>query len=186
MTKSSCMWCGIMGLLVVWAMVLAGTLGATAASSQTSMTEVMLNIAEAIEVVSWPEASLTLSSVATPGEPVVSGALRFTVKCNSTWGIQVQSDESTGKLREFNVGTASYVTEGKISQKAVEWGLTTSGPWTGVSSSLTSIVTNKPATGDVGTAVTFYLRYVPGFNDVPLTGDGIYRIVLTYTAAVGY
>ncbi|HHW09067.1 MAG TPA: hypothetical protein GXX29_03730 [Firmicutes bacterium] len=160
--------------------------GVQAASSQSNSTEVSLNIAEAIEVVSWPEATMLLTSNAVPGQEVVSEALRFTVRCNSQWGIQVQSDETNGKLREYNTTTGQYVTDGRESQRGVEWGITQNGPWTPLSSTPTIMITNQAATGEIGSTISFYLRYLPGFNDVRLGADRIYRLVLTYTAAVGY
>lgn len=159
---------------------------ALASGTQSSTSAILLNVQEAIEVVNWPDASITLSSVAMPGQPVVSGALRFTVKCNASWGIQVKSDEAAGKMREFNVGTATYVTDGRTSQKSLEWGTSAAGPWTALSGTHMNIVTSMLPTGETGSDVSMYLRYTPGFNDVPLTGDRIYRSVLTYTAAVGY
>lgn len=167
--------------------MLAGTyVGTEGAQSHTSTTNVTLNIAEAIEVVSWPDADVLLGSSAVPGEESVSVALRFTVKCNAGWGVQVKSDETAGKLREYDTTGKQYVADGQTSQQALEWGPSPTGPWTSVSSTASGIATNRPATGEVGTTITYYLRYAPGFNDTPLGADRMYRIELTYTAAVGY
>lgn len=172
-------------VLALIATVFAGG-SVLAATTQTAATAVTVNIAEAIEVVSWPDTAILLTNAAVPGQPVISGALRFTVRCNSTWGIQVKSDEAAGSFREFDVSTNQYVADGRLSQSALEWSNTTSGPWTPVSSMNTSFIANQPATSEVGTTVSFYLRYIPGFNDIPLAADRIYHITLTYTAAVGY
>jgi hypothetical protein len=174
---------------VIWlamALVVGGSWTVWAATTQTNSTSLTLNIGEAIEVVSWPDASLNLDSSAVPGEEVVSGPLRFTVKCNSEWGIEVKSDEPTGRLQEFDPDTSAYVTDGRTSQNAVEWGSTPSGEWGVLQGTGVNIATNQLPTGESGKAITFFLRYCPGFNDIRLTEGHVYRTVLTYTATVGY
>ncbi len=172
-------------VLALIATVFAGG-SVLAATTQTAATAVTVNIAEAIEVVSWPDTAILLTNAAVPGQPVISGALHFTVRCNSTWGIQVKSDEAVGSFREFDVSTNQYVADGRLSQSALEWSVDSSGPWALVSGTNASVYSGLPLTGPVGTTVSFYLRYIPGFNDIPLAADRIYHITLTYTAAVGY
>jgi hypothetical protein len=174
---------------VIWlamALVVGGSWTVWAATTQTNSTSLTLNIGEAIEVVSWPDASLNLDSSAVPGEEVVSGPLRFTVKCNSEWGIEVKSDEPTGKLQEFDPDTSAYVTDGRTSQRALEWSPSASGPWSPLGSMSSNIVTSQPSTGEEGSQVECFLRYRAGFNDIRLTEGHVYRTVLTYTATVGY
>lgn len=176
-------------MAVIWlavALVAAGSWVSQAATSQTNSTSLTLNIGEAIEVVSWPDASLELHGSAVPGSEVVSDALRFLVRCNGEWVVEVRSDEPNGKLRQYDPGTKSYVTDGKTSQRALEWSPSPEGPWDPVGASGSSIGTRKPPTGTSGTEVTFFLRYCPGFDDVRLSEGHLYRTVLTYTASVGY
>jgi hypothetical protein len=165
----------------------AGGCGAVqAATTQSNSTSLTLNIGEAIEVVSWPDSTINLSSSAVPGEAVISDPLRFTVKCNTEWDIEVRSDEPAGKLRQFDPGTGSYLQDGHASQNSLEWADSPDGEWTTLQGTGTNIVTHQPPTGESGKSVTFFLRYTPGFNDVRLTEGHVYRIVLTYTATVGY
>lgn len=172
-------------ILIIIGYLFAGG-SALATTTQTAITAVTMNVAEAIEVVSWPDAAVLLTNAAVPGQPVISSALHFTVRCNSTWGIQIKSDEAAGKLREYDTTKNEYVADGRLSQRGLEWSGATSGPWTRVSSTLSSIVTNQPATEESGSTVSLYLRYNPGFNDIPLGADRTYHITLTYTASVGY
>ncbi len=177
---------GVLAALLGAASLLAGD-PALAATSQTATSSVSVNIAPAIEVVSWPPSAFTLSSAATPGTPVVSQPLNFTVKSNASWGIQVQSDSSDGRLREFDTGLGAYVMNGKTTNNSLQWGLTDSGPWTNLSSSPVPLFTAQSATGEAGASVAFLVRFTPTFSDQPLTTTGHeYRIQLTYTAAVGY
>ncbi|NLN17738.1 MAG: hypothetical protein GX162_00480 [Firmicutes bacterium] len=174
----------VIGLAVFF--VVGGCGAVQAATTQTNSTSLTLNIGEAIEVVSWPEASINLSGSAVPGEAVISGPLRFTVKCNTEWDIEVRSDEPTGKLRQFDPASGSYVNDGRTSQRALEWSLSMDDPWSPLTGTGSNIVTRQPATGEDGRQVEFFLRYRPGFDDIRLTDGHVYRIVLTYTATVGY
>ena len=44
----------------------------------------------------------------------------------------------------------------------------------------------QPPTGEEGTTLTFFLRVTPDFDATALPPGREYRIVLTYTAGVGY
>ncbi len=176
----------VINTIVFIGLSLLGGGQAWGAVSQTASTEVTMNIAAAIEVVSWPDAAVLLTGAAVPGQAVVSNALRFTGRCNSTWGIHGKSDDASGTVREFNVATSQYVADGKTSQRGLEWGPAAAGPWVTLSSTSALFTTNQPATTEAGATASLYLRYLPGFNDTPLGADRAYRIVLTYTAAVGY
>lgn len=165
---------------------LAAAVPAHASSSQSNTTNVSANVEEAIEVVEWPTASFTISSAAVPGQAVVSGALGFTVRANTSWGIQIRSDDADGKLREFNTGTAEFVTGGRTMKRALEWGLSSGGPWNLVRGAATTMVSEQPATGESGAAVAFFVRLQPSFDDIRLGPGREYRITLIYTVGVGY
>jgi hypothetical protein len=157
-----------------------------AGTTDVGTSEVMFSIGKAIEVVSWPTFSIALDSDGTPGQAAVSDVLSFTVKSNATWSLQIQSDGEDGKLREYNLTESVYVEDGKTSQNSLEWGLTPDGAWYPISDVPGTVFSSQPATGDAGTTVSMYVRYVPGFNDTPLPSGFVYRAVLTYTATVGY
>src|SRR5690606_35752884 len=90
------------GLLLAGALIVTAAESGWAASSQSGATTVTFNIAESIEVTSWPASAFTLASTATPGVPVVSGALNISVRSNTEWGLQISSDNDFGELREFD------------------------------------------------------------------------------------
>ena len=156
-----------------------------AAKTDIGTTTVKFNIAEAIEVVSWPAPEFTLSTTAVPGVPVVSGWLYVSVKSNASWGLQISSDDEEGRLREYDPGMGAYVMLGRRTSP-LEWAADLSGPWSHVSSTPTTMFTNQPPTGEDGATVGFLLRVVPSFDDEPLPPGREYRIVLTYTAGVGF
>jgi hypothetical protein len=157
-----------------------------AETTDVGTSQVTFNIGKAIEVVSWPIFSVSLDSEGAPGQASVSDVLSFTVKSNATWSLQIQSDSEGGKLREYSISESAYVESGKVSQNALEWGLTPDGNWYPISDESGTVYSSQPATGDTGATVSMYVRYVPGFNDVPLDSGFVYRSVLTYTATVGY
>ena len=159
--------------------------GAWAATTDVGTTTVSFNIAEAIEVTSWPAAAFTLSETAVPGVPVVSQTLSIVVRSNAAWGLQISSDESLGMLREYDRSLGGYVVGGQM-LGPLEWATNVNGPWTPVSSTPTNMFTNLPPTGEQGATVGFVLRVTPSFDDQPLSAGRVYRIVLTYTAGVGF
>ncbi len=88
-------------------------------------------------------------------------------------------------MREFDSGLGNYVAGGQ-SSGPIEWATNVNGPWTPISSTPTTMFTNQPPTGEDGTTVGFVLRVTPSFDDEPLPAGREYRIVLTYTAGVGF
>src|SRR5690606_20606981 len=73
---------------------------AAATPSDTGTTTVSFNIAEAIEVTGWPSAAFSLSDAGVPGAPTVSDVMSISVRSNTTWGLQVSSDNDGGLMRE--------------------------------------------------------------------------------------
>ena|GEM_PF-2149693 len=161
-----------------------GTSVARAASVETGQTTVTFSIAEAIEVVSWPPAVLSLGNDAIPGVPVVSDSLTITVKSNTEWGLQVAPDSPTGHLREFDTQIGAYDDLG-ARVGPLEWAVSLEGPWNELGSR-TTMFSRQPPTGEEGTTLTFFLRVTPDFDATALPPGREYRIVLTYTAGVGY
>lgn len=158
---------------------------ATAATSEVGSTVVTFSVAPAIEVTAWPQADLTLASDAVPGTPVISSPLTITVKSNAEWGVRIQSDTATGGLQEYDGMLQSYVTDG-FRTPAVEWATDPTGPWAPLGPSATPIATMRPPTGEDGLTLTLYLRVTPDFDVQPLRTGRQYRMVLTFTAGVGY
>ncbi len=107
-----------------------GTSVAWAASVETGQTTVTFSIAEAIEVVSWPPASVILGNDAIPGVPVVSDSLSITVEVERDVGIADQLLIPTdGTLREYDDSLGDYVVDGRR-VGPVEWATNSGGPWT--------------------------------------------------------
>lgn len=155
------------------------------AAVESGSTTVSFNIAEAIEVTAWPSATFTLAEASIPGVAVVSDVMSVTVRANAPWGLQVSSDTDGGMLREWDAGTASYVAGGAMSGP-VMWATNVNGPWTPVAPIPSTMFTGMPPTGVAGQSVGFVLRVTPTFDDQPLPAGREYRIVLMYTAGVGF
>ena len=158
---------------------------ATAATSEVGSTVVTFSVAPAIEVTAWPQADLTLASDAVPGTPVISSPLTITVKSNAEWGVRIQSDTATGGLREFDATAQVYITNG-LQIGPVEWATDLAGPWVPLNPTPTPVLSLRPPTGENGETVTLYLRLTPDFDVRPLDAGRVYRMVLTFTAGVGY
>lgn len=174
-----------LSVVVLILLALYGT-PSLAATSSSNSTVVSANVVEAIAVTQWPGSSVVLTGSAIPDTPVLSDSLSFVVKSNTLWGIQVSADEPSGKLREYDVASAVYVMNGRIVKTPIQWALTSGGPWTNLSATPTAIYTGQAKTGELGATVSFVLRLLAGFNDEKLPLGRDYRMVLTYTVAVGY
>ena len=156
------------------------------ASPGEHQTTVAVNIAESISVVAWPGEYLMLASGAMPGEVIVSPEQRFTVKANSTWGIEISCDVEQGRLREYDPGTNQYVMEGHVLENPLEWALSPGGPWQALSTAPQPLIATAGATGAEGQDVGFFLRFTSSYGDHPLGGGRDYRITLQYTAGLHY
>lgn len=159
-----------------------------AAHAETTVpgsTNVSLNVAEAIEV-TWPEQEIVLDSAAIPQVAIIYGPLTITVHCNTIWGVRIASDNLSGKMQQFSTQTGSYIDGGFLLANPVEWGTTFSGPWIDLTSSPVAAYSTMPSTGDSGSSVDLYLRVIPSYDDKVLSAGEDYRIVVNYTAGVGY
>jgi len=165
------------GLLALWGTGLAQ-------ANQTSTTTVSFTLAEVIEVLSWPNAALSIAGA--PDEAVVTGPLTFRVRANAPWGIYIRSEWADGRMREYDAVAGHYVPAGQVLSRGLEWGTTPTGPWSPVSGANSPLVEGMPPTGAQGTVVEFYLRQTTTFEDVSLPAGREYRIVLTYTAGLVY
>lgn len=170
--------------IVAWVMT-ATVGGAEAAKSQAGTTMVTFNIAEAIEVVEWPDSSFELSDEAVPGVPLVSSPLEIRVRSNAPWEVHISSDNDGGLIREYDVSAGGYVPGGN-SIGPLEWATSPSGPWEPLSTIPAAMFINQAPTGQAGDSVTFYLRVTPSFDDEPLSNGREYRIMLHYTVGVSY
>lgn len=162
-----------------------GMLPVHAATTDSGTTTVSFNIAEAIEVTAWPAATFSLADAGAPGVSVVSDVMTVSVRSNTSWGLQVHSDTDEGMMREFDSGTSTYVAGG-VSVGPVEWATNANGPWTPLSSVPAAMFADQPTTGEGGANAGFLLRVTPSFDDEPLPEGREYRIVLVYTAGVGF
>ncbi len=174
----------VAALVGVTMAVLMGTPSAWAATTDSGTTTVSFNIAEAIEVTSWPAATFSLADGAAPGVAVVSEGLSITVRSNSLWGIQISSDSGDGYLREYS-DVEGFIPDGHT-VGPVEWATSADGLWTPITSVPTPIFADQPPTGEAGASVGFLLRVTPTYDHQPLPEGREYRIVLVYTAGVGF
>ncbi|MBO8142096.1 MAG: hypothetical protein H0Z37_07970 [Firmicutes bacterium] len=158
--------------------------GAEPSSAASNMTVVSVTVMEVIEVLSWPQLHLNLEAV--PEQPAVIGPLAFEVRANGPWGIFFVGDSPEGRIREFDIASGTYVQGGRALSRALEWSLSPSGPWMTVPEDGAALVSGRPPTGAGSEAVEFYLRLWPTYDDVPLPEGREYRLVLTYTAGIGY
>lgn len=173
--------------VVLSVLCMAFWLAATAsAAADEGSTTLSANVAEVIEVLSWPAEVYSLGNLM-PGEEVTIGPLEFEVRSNVSWEILIASDSPNGELREYNLIGGYYVLDGATTQNALRWRWGESGAWTPLSQTAASLFGTQEATGDQSKTYSFYLSFLPSFNDMRLTDpDREYRIVLTYTVGARY
>lgn len=179
-SRALCLSGAILGLLC-GLLVMNGVAGAQAASHTTTVSFTLL---EAIEVLAWPSAGVPM--VAGPDEEAISGPFVFLVRANAPWGIRVRTDADDGRMREYDPNAAAYVPQGHVLSRSVEWSTTPNGPWYTTTAADVPVVSGRGPTGAQPAAVEFYLRQVTTYDDVTLPTGREYRIVLTYTAGLGY
>lgn len=168
---------------VAWALVGGGV----AQAMPSSTTFITANVGPALEVVQWPSTEFQLGENMVPGDPVVTSALVFHVRSNASWGVRISSDNSEGKLREYETAGKFFVADGKTTLHSLEWSTDVGGPFTPLSSTPATLHGAQAPTGEIGRTVGFVLRFEPSFDDKPLTEPTRrYAITLTYTAGVGY
>lgn len=157
-----------------------------AADSASHTTTIAARIAPVIEVIKWPESLVELPEDIVPGVPKVVGPLGLEIRSNTPWVVKVRSGAQDGRLAEFDRGTLTYVSSGMQVSTPVQWGLTTSGPWTNLNSTETP-VTGGQSTGEAGAKVNLYLKVEATFDDpVLLEEDHEYRMDLSYIVSVTY
>src|SRR5690606_23255433 len=113
----------------------------------SSTTVITFNIAEAIEVLQWPDVMFTLAEAALPGVPVVSPPLSITVRSNVPWGVMVSSNPPDGFLVEYDLVTKMTV-DGGHAIGPLEIAAAETGIWQELNGQDISIYTNEPATGE--------------------------------------
>lgn len=171
-----------MGIAMLGCLVINGT--AAAQRVHTATSSVSFTLMEVIEVLSWPSATVAMTGA--PDEPAVSGPLVFRVRANAPWGIYLRSDLPEGRMQEYDASVGEYVQSGRVLSQGLEWALSPGGPWTRVVPADAPLVSGMPPTGAEGTTVEFFLRQAATFQDLALPAGREYRIVLTYTAGLGY
>lgn len=182
-----------LGIKTLWIMVVVLTVGlfggggrtTLAAQPQSSTTVITFNIAEAIEVLQWPDVMFTLAEAALPGVPVVSPPLSITVRSNVPWGVMVKSSTPNGELEEYDTVTKMSVFGGET-VGPVEVAQKIDGPWEALNENGITVLSNELPTGETAETVSLYIRVVPSFDWVRLPTGREYRTTLTYTVGVGF
>ena len=175
----------IPGIAAVAAAVLAPAVPAHAVTGQQSVTADVANTLEA----TFPSAYAWGDLVPGPSGNT-SAAQSLTVKSNALWGVQVSTDLSDGRMKEFN-GSAYVAVTPKILTNPLQWRLSVLGgvaqgtSFAALSSTPASATSSQGITGDSGTALGFLLHQVASYADQRVSPN-LYRVQLTYDAAQGY
>lgn len=173
-------------LVVVASVVCAAFWTAAGIAAAEGSTTLSANVAEVIEVLTWPDEVYSLGDLM-PGEEITIGPLQFEVRSNVSWEIFIASDSPNGELREYDTAGQSYLMSGAQTQNPLRWRWGESGVWTPLSQTPASLFGIQPATGDASKTFAFFLSFLPSFNDIRLTDPNReYRIVLTYTVGARY
>jgi hypothetical protein len=116
----------------------------------------------------------------------------ITVSSNGSWGVRIGSDQTDGRMREWN--GAAYVGGSALAQP-LEWALTRTGTttqppaWAAISSSPATVASGQPSTCGLAVCsakeVGVTYRQVVGFGDRP-AGANDYRILVTFDASHGF
>jgi hypothetical protein len=114
------------------------------------------------------------------------------VKSNASWGLKISSDQTAGKMREWD-GSA-YVVSGNILANALQWALTSTGgtpvgspSYANLSSTATLVTGSQARTSDSGADVgTTFKQLVSYGDEAALAGGHSYRVLVTYDAAQGF
>jgi hypothetical protein len=107
-----------------------------------------------------------------------SSAQTILVKSNVSYGVQIKGDRSN--MTEFD---GSSFSAGALSE-AFEW-KEASGSYADISVSNASIVSSASPTPHAGTSTSVQYRQEALFDDEPVSGGNVYRVVLTFTATQG-
>ena len=172
--------------LIVMVLLTLGFGEALAGSQQTDTITVAVTIAESIEMVPWPGGLLQLSAAAVPDQAVISPPVSLKVRANAPWGLEIRSNMSDGRMKEFDKTAAAYVSGGAMLTNPLQWSTSPGGPWNDLSGDASSIVSSQPPSGKDGKDGVFYLRLEPDYEDLPLPEGRDYRIMLQYTAGLSY
>lgn len=187
------MTCMRLGIKTLWIMVVVLTVGlfggggrtTLAAQPQSSTTVITFNIAEAIEVLQWPDVMFTLAEAALPGVPVVSPPLSITVRSNVPWGVMLRSNRPDGLLAEYELGIGDFAVDG-VTVGPLEASTSPNGPWQELNDVGILVVSSQAPTGETAESVEMYLRVVPDFDWPRLPSGRDYRAAVTFTVGVGF
>ena len=168
------------------ALTLASTAGAaTSASGSQSVTADVANTLEA----TFPGA-YAWGSLDAGGTGAISDEQVVNVRSNASWGVQVASDISDGRMTEWT--GAAYVTPTpKVLTNALEWRMSSlGGVAQGTSfaslSNVQALVTGtQAATTDAGVDVGLRYRQAISYADES-AGSNDYRALVSFDVAQGY
>jgi len=173
--------------------LLAAVAAAPAASAATTATgtQAITGTPTAQLVATFPSA-YSFGTLTVGGSGNTSTEQVVNVKSNASWGVKISSDQTAGKMREWD-GSA-YVASGFILANPLQWALTTlagtpvgSPSYANLSSTATSVTTGQAATGDTGVNVgTTFNQLVSYADNASLTTGHSYRVLVTYDAEQGF
>lgn len=174
---------GVAGLAVL---TLAGSAaGATSATGSQSVTADVANTLEA----TFPGA-YAWGSLDAGGTGAISAEQVVNVRSNASWGVQVASDISDGRMTEWT--GAAYVTPTpKVLTNALEWRLSSLGgvaqgtSFAALSSVQALLTGTRPATADAGVDVGLRYRQAISYADEN-AGSNDYRALVSFDVAQGY
>src|SRR5690606_24308706 len=102
----------VVGIMALAVGLVRSPEAAHAAGTSVQTTTLRFNIAEAVEVTSWPTSEQILGATVSPGASARSDGLLISVKANAKWWLQISSDSEDGRLREYDLAQGDYVPNG--------------------------------------------------------------------------
>jgi hypothetical protein len=169
---------------------LAAAPGALAATTATG-TQAITGLPTAQLAATFPTA-YSFGTLAVGGAGNTSTEQVVNVKSNASWGLKISSDQTAGKMREWD-GSA-YVAAGNILANSLQWALTTLGgtpvgspTYANLSSTATLVAGSQARSGDSGVDVATTFKQLVSYADqATLSGANTYRALVTYDAQQGF
>lgn len=171
--------------VVPFVVCVLAVLGGTAAAQQTGYTTATVEIPPMIEVIAWPQAEVELSG-ARLGEAWASVPLVLSLRSNTPWRVEVESDSEAGVLREFDTALGTYVDGGRTTVNPVYLQMVDGMDPVHLGSTPIVLAESAVPTGATVQHIRFHIMFRPTFDDVPLPAGHTYRVRLTYTVGMGF
>ena len=176
-----------LGALVAALAAAPSALAATTASG----TQAITGLPTAQLAATFPTA-YSFGTLAVGGSGNTSTEQVVNVKSNASWGLKISSDQTAGKMREWD-GSA-YVASGNILANSLQWALTTLGgtpvgspTYANLSSTATLVSGSQARSGDSGVDVATTFKQLVSYADqATLSGANTYRVLVTYDAQQGF